>query len=58
MKKLKTAIKIKTGATLRPSLKMFDINYLGVSEAASAIDAGIQKKAPGSVTTTLVISIE
>ena len=31
---------------------------LGLSEAASAIDAGIQKKAPGSVTTTLVISIE
>ena len=28
MKKLKTAIKIKTGATLRTSLKMFDINYL------------------------------
>ena len=98
LKKLKTAVKNKTGTILRMNQKMINGNNLphellltkiiqsggflvsllsklaglltkvaiplaknilapsGITEAASAIDAGIQKKIHGSGTTTLIIS--
>ena len=69
LKKLKTVIKDKTGTTLRMSLKTFNGNDLphelllttiplGITAAASAIDAAIQKKIHGSGSTTLIISNE
>ena len=74
LNKLKLAVKNQTGVTLKMSMKMCGGNYLphellyfillnilaplGVTAAASAIDAGIKKKIHGSGTTTSVISIK
>ena len=74
LNKLKLAVKNQTGVTLKMSMKMCGGNYLphellyfillnilaplGITAAASAIDAGIKKKIHGSGTTTSVISIE
>ena len=53
---LKTAVKDKTGITLRMSFKMFAENDLPHELLLTTIDAGIQKKIHGSGTTALIIS--
>ena len=55
LKKLKTAVKNKTGTTLRMSLKMLDGNDL-LHELLLTARQKIQKKINSSVTTNLIIS--